>query len=691
MVGHTRIAGLKRLLHPRHLAVFGGRFAAAVIHQSERSGFAGDIWPVNPRRAELGGRPCFPDVESLPQAPDASFVAVPREPSISIVRALAARGAGGAICYASGFAEVGEDGAALQAALVEAAGDLALVGPNCYGILNYLDGVTLWPDVHGGTATEAGVAIITQSGNVGISLTMQQRSLPLGYMISVGNQAALSVADYIEALIEDPRVKAIGIHIESVNDVERFSQAAIAAHDSRVPLVALKVGHSNLGARAALSHTSSLVGVDTLYDAMFERLHIARVQSLPEFLETLKLLAVMGPLPGRRIASISCSGGEAALVADAAETLGMEMPPFDAWQEQRLRATLGPLVQVANPLDYHTYIWGDADAQRQCYATVVAGSQDLTLKVIDYPHASLDESQDWDRSIDALVDAAQEVGARTAVISTLPENLPLPVREKLISHAMVPLQGIQEGMRAVKAAMDIGEWFGRPAPLPIKVFDAAAGDVETIDEWRAKIELKRFGVRVPEGQLADADAVLTVADTIGYPVVLKAANPGLAHKSEVGGVVLNLADADALRRAAEDMHPRCERFLVESMIPAAVAELLVGVTRDAQFGLSLTIGAGGTLVELAGRTRTLLFPVSEEAVRRALDGLEAARLLDGYRGCAAGDRSAVIGAIMAVAAYAEAHAAYLEELDVNPLLVLPDGQGAVAVDALIRMRTEMQE
>jgi acetyl-CoA synthetase len=248
-------AGLARLLRPRHIAVFGGRFAAEVVRQSERIGFAGDIWPVNPGRGEIGGRRCFPDVAALPQAPDASFIAVPREATIEIVRTLAARGAGGAVCYASGFAEAGEEGGALQQALVEAAGDLAVVGPNCYGILNYMDGATLWPDVHGGTRTGEGVAIVTQSGNIGISLTMQQRSLPLAYMISVGNQAVLTVADYIEALIADPRIKAIGMHMESVDDVERFSQVAVAAHGRRVPLVALKVGHSELGAKTALSHT----------------------------------------------------------------------------------------------------------------------------------------------------------------------------------------------------------------------------------------------------------------------------------------------------------------------------------------------------------------------------------------------------------------------------------------------------
>jgi acetyl-CoA synthetase len=685
--------GLTRLLRPRHIAVFGGRFAEEVIRQSERIGFTGDIWPVNPGRRSLAGRRCYRDVGDLPEAPDASFIAVPREANVGLVEALSAQGAGGAVCYASGFAETDDQGRALQAALAGAAGDLAVVGPNCYGVLNYLDGATLWPDVHGGARVDEGVAIVTQSGNIGISLTMQQRSLPLGYLISVGNQAVLSVADYIEALIADARIKAIGIHIESVEDVERFSAVAVAAHAARVPLVALKVGRSELGAEAALSHTSSLVGDDTHYDALFRRLRVARVQTLPELLETLKLLAITGPLPGRRIASISCSGGEAALVADTAASMGMEMPAFGAKEEARLRKTLGPMVNVANPLDYHTFIWGDPDAQRECFSAVLAGKQEVTVKVLDYLSPKLSGTEDWDNTIDVLIDAAGEAGARAALISTLPENLPDHVRTRLQAAGVAPLQGLQEGMGALKVAMDIGAWFAESAgaPLPVTVFNGVGGEtggIETIDEWRAKAELSRFGVDTPRGTLADMDSLLASADGIGYPLVLKAAAPDLVHKTESGAVILNIRDADELKRGADGMRWLGDRFLVEAMAPAAVAELLVGVTRDAQFGLALTIAAGGTLVGLLADARTILFPVTEPAVEEAVGELRIAKLLDGYRGGPPGDRRAAVAAIMAISAYAEAHADRLEELDVNPLLVLPEGEGAVAVDALIRLREE---
>jgi acetyl-CoA synthetase len=223
------------------------------------------------------------------------------------------------------------------------------------------------------------------------------------------------------------------------------------------------------------------------------------------------------------------------------------------------------------------------------------------------------------------------------------------------------------------------------------VFSGIAGDIATLGEWQAKADLNRFGVAVPEGRIADGDSVLSAADAIGYPVVLKSAAGGLIHKSDAGGVVVDVRDADELRRAADCMQSLGSRFLVEAMVSGAVAELLVGVTRDPQFGLALTVGAGGSLVELMADSRTLLFPLTRDAVAEALDALKVAPLLAGYRGGPPGDRRAAIEAILAVAAYAEAHAARLEELDINPLLVLPEGRGAVAVDALIRLREEREE
>ena len=235
---------LTRILRPESIAVLGGSWAVAVIEQCRRMGFAGDIWPVHPTKSELAGLPCFPSIEALPSSPDVAFVGVNRHLTVELVAALQAMGAGGAVCFASGFAEAGVEGAALQARLIEAAGDMPVIGPNCYGLINYLDGALLWPDLHGGQRVKRGVAIVTQSSNLAINLTMQRRGLPIAYMLTLGNQAMVGMAEMIATLAGDDRVTAIGLHIEGVGDAAAFADAVMAARSSRKPIVVMKSGSS---------------------------------------------------------------------------------------------------------------------------------------------------------------------------------------------------------------------------------------------------------------------------------------------------------------------------------------------------------------------------------------------------------------------------------------------------------------
>ena len=656
-------------------------------------GFQGDIWPVHPRHATLEGLPCYRDVDALPAAPDASFVAVPREGTIDIVSRLAARGAGGAVCYASGFAEVGAVGVDLQRQLVRAAGSMALLGPNCYGMLNYLDGVALWPDQHGGERVSRGVAIVTQSGNIGLNLTMQRRALPLAYLITVGNKAGASLESIVDALLQDPRVSAIGLHLEGLDDVAAFSRVALKALRHKLPLVALKSGSSELGARTTMSHTSSLAGPDVLYNALFARFGIARVHDVAALLETLKLLHVHGALPGRRIASASCSGGEASMVADLAQPRGLEMPALPPDAEARLQAVLGDKVAVVNPLDYHTYIWGDRAQQTACFTGLLQSGFDMHLLVLDFPRADRCDGASWQTTLDAWAAAQAATGARTGVVASLPEGLPEEVARGLVTQGIAPMQGLPECLDALVHAAMVGEAQAQAElRLPVAVAERGGGigdksAATTLGEAEAKRALAAFGVPVPDGAVVPAAEAAACAERLGYPVAVKAHASTLAHKTEAGGVQLNLCDAAAVRAAVAAMAHLSDRFLVERMAVGAVAEIIVGVQRDPQFGLSLTLGAGGILVELLQDARTLLLPVRREEVHAALRSLKAWPLLQGFRGRAAGDVEALLGAVLAVAAYAQAHAHALVELDVNPIVVLPRGQGVVAVDALIRLST----
>ena len=703
---------LRRLFSPRHIAVFGGASAQEAVRQCKALGFDGPIWPVHPTRKEMEGLTCFASVQDLPEAPDASFVAVPRQATVEVVRQLAARGAGGAICYASGFAEVGGDGVALQAALVQAAGSMALIGPNCYGMLNYLDGVALWPDQHGGQRQSQGVALITQSGNIGLNLTMQTRGLPLAYLITVGNKAGNSMESLVENLLSDPRVSVIGLHIEGLDDVAAFSRVALKALRQGVPLVALKAGSSTLGAQTAMSHTSSLAGPDALYDALFARCGIARVRDPAGLIETCKFLHVHGPLSGKRIISASCSGGEASLVADLAQPRGLDMPAIPPAAQARLRAVLGDKVHVANPLDYHTYIWGDLAAQTECFSGLMDCGFDATLLVLDYPRLDRCSADSWGTTVDAFAAAASSGGRGATVVASLPEDLPEEYANALMAQGIAPMHGIPDCLDAIAHAARMGAARARSSELhPLSelvplVWQASNAQVDaagvqaapnhtasrapshTLDEAAGKRALAAFGLPAPRGLVVSAAEAADVADSLGYPVVVKAVSAQLAHKTEAGGVQLNVQNAEGVRAAMARMAALSDRFLVEQMATQVVAEIIVGVQRDAQFGLSLTLGAGGILVELLQDVQTLLFPVTRADVQSALRGLKAWPLLAGFRGKAAGDVEALVDAVLAIATYAQANAHRLLELDVNPVLVMPEGQGVLAVDALIRLAGE---
>lgn len=709
MPAAARTENLKRLLKPRHIAFIGGAALADPIRSCESAGFGGDIWVVNPNREAVAGRRCYRSVADLPEAPDASFVAVNRQQSIAVVRELAARGAGGAVAYAAGFAEIGAEGAALQRELVAAAGDLALIGPNCYGLLNYFDGVALWADQHGGRPLERGVAVISQSGNISLNLTMAGRSVPLGYVISVGNQAALGVGDYLEALVEDPRISAIGLYIEGLKDIAGFSRAAARALEKNIPIVALKVGTSEIGAQVAMSHTSSLAGSDQLYDALFARLGILRVGSISGLLETLKLLAVVGPLAGPRLCVFTCSGGESALIADLAEPAGLDLAPFAPAQAEDLRRQMTVFTTIANPFDYNTAVWGDQPALERCFTTAMRSGFDAAALMIDYPDVAGCDPAGWDISVDGFIAAHQATGCPAVVASTLPELLPKSARERLLANGLAPLQGISDTVAALGAAADYARrrrdlLADGAAALILPEPGLGDGEAGLLDEWEAKRRLARHGLGVPDGRRASGEEAPAAARELGFPVALKALGPGLAHKTEAGAVVLGLDSEAAVARAVAQIAARlaenrqvAEAFLVERMIVGAVAELIVGVKRDPAFGLALVLGSGGVLVELLRDSATLLLPTDRRAVERALAGLKSAPLLAGFRGRPKADMKAVIDAVMAVAAFAEAHRAQLVELDVNPLLVLPEGAGApggesgvasggaFAVDALIRL------
>ena len=665
---------LSCLLRPRSIAIIGGgAWCRAVLHQLSKSGFSGDIWPVHPKGGEINGTRVYKSLTDLPSAPDASFIGINRTATIDVVQALSDIGAGGAVCFASGFAEV-EDGADLNAALLAAAGKMPILGPNCYGMINNCDGALLWPDQHGCTPVERGVAILTQSSNIAINLTMQSRALPISYVITCGNQAQTTQAEIALGMLDDPRVTAIGLHIEGFGDIAAWQALARAAADKNIPLIALKVGKSSQAQSATISHTASLAGSDAGAAALLERFGIARVDDLATFLETLKILHAAGPLPSGNIASISCSGGEASLTADLAQDLNLTFPPLTNAQRDALFIALGPKVSLANPLDYHTYIWRDADAMTATFSAMIDPDLALTLLIVDFPRADRCDPTDWDCTVQAALRTRAATGANIAMVATLPELMPEAVAQTLLAGGVIPLNGLREALAATQAAH-------RRRPTDLHIDLSVARDTQPaidLTEADAKTRLSQFGLKVPQ-QIVTDDIRNAPLDTLRYPVALKGI--GIAHKTEAGAVLLDLNSTSEVIAAAQAMP--VTQFLIEEMVTGTVAELLIGIVKDPAHGFVLTVGAGGILTEILQDTFSLLVPTSPKALEQSLKRLKCYKILAGYRGKPAADLAAIVDAILAMQDYVLANLDRIEEIEVNPLICTQSS--AIAVDALIRI------
>ncbi len=659
---------LTRLLRPKSIAVLGGGWAENVIEQCGKMGFEGPVWPVHPTRSRVRGLVAYPSLTDLPGVPDATFVGVNRFATVEVVAGLSAMGAGGAVCFASGWTEAGAQD--LQDKLVAAAGTMPILGPNCYGVINYLDGALLWPDQHGGHRVDRGVALLSQSSNIIINMTMQRRALPVAYVACLGNAAAVGLAELADALLADDRVTALGIYIEGIDDAAGFAALAEAARAAGKGIVCIKSGKTETSRIAAASHTASLAGGGAASSAFLRQIGVAEVNTPSELIETLKILHVHGPGLGRRLCSLSCSGGEAGLVADLAAPFGLQFPDPSPAQRLRLGEILGPIVTIANPLDYHTFIWGDGPRTTDVFATMLAG-YDAGIFVIDPPRADRCDPSSFRPALDAIV-AAQHIAGKPAFpVSSFPENFDEEEAANLISRGVVTLMGLETALVAIRAAQsEAGSSGWRPvAPL-------ALDDAPMLDEAAAKVLLARVGIAVPKGNAATSISALSTVD-LTQPYALKGL--GFMHKTEAGAVRLGLPTV-----AGQTEMPGAAGYLVEEMVTGSVAEVLIGLRRDAVYGISLTLGMGGVTAEVLNDTTTLIWPVTEAEVLAAMQGLRLWPLLDGYRGRPRADVAAVAAMAVRLGTWMAGDAT-LAEVELNPVMVRT--KGAVAADALIRRAT----
>ena len=677
---------LSRLISPKSIAVVGNRGANFAIRESKKLGYNHKIWAIHPTLDFLEGIKCYKDIKDLPEAPDATFIAVNAESAIAIVADLKSIGGGGAVLYASGFGELGEKGIKRNQRLEEAADGMPLIGPNCYGFINSLDGVALWPDVHGCEPVLSGVAIITQSGNIGLNITMQSIGLPIAYMFTLGNQTNTNIADIINAMLDDNRVNAIGLHIEGISDIKSFDVAARRALDKKIPIVAIKSGRTDVSAKIALSHTSSMTGLDQLFNVFFERLGIARVDTVPEFLETLKLLSILGTIDHNGVASMSCSGGEAGMMADLIDGLDITFPSLDDLHKDRVKLALNDFVEVDNPLDYHTFIWGDRKRTSECFKQMISGNFAATMLLLDWPRTQESEQKDWDLTLLALSDAISGTREKTIVLASIADCMPKRIIKECQKYGIAPMIGLDICLKALNHSYRIGLAFQKSSMQSIEILRSLShpSKISTLTEFEGKKLLKKYGIPVPDGKIISSTSeALMAAEKIHYPITLKVSDVELAHKTELGAVMLNINDPLALEKACQDLFKIGSSLLIEKMVQDSVAELIIGVGLDPIFGKYIIIGSGGILVELFKESIPLLFPVNREDVSLALSKLKAFPLINGYRGNPQGDVEMIIDCVMATVKLVSEND--IDELDINPLLVLKRGSGVIAVDTLIKL------
>ena len=693
----TRREHLKRLLNPRHIAFVGGRAVEDCINATRKSGFAGQIWAVHPKYTELAGVACVPSLANLPEPPDATLIAVSRERTVDVVAELSAIGAGGAVSIVGEFAETGEDGVALQARLVAAAGDLALVGPNCMGVMNMFDGMAVWggDNVFSPVAGD-GVALISQSGYVAYSVTNVEQALPLGYAISMGNQAVLNVADYIDAMLDDPRVRAIGLYLEGIVDISAFSTAAMRAVKQGVPLVALKAGGTQESAELAQSHSGTLAVDNEIWSALFRRFAIVEAGSPKALIEALKLLGSPKPPKGNRVVAAANSGGYAAMIGEKGRNVGLDFPAPTKAQRNALRQTVPELVSLMNPLDWNLpwAAMSTPDTSDNGMGLLMDDRCDLLVYFVDWPR-ELDVADVWWPTLEGLIQLNNRMDCPVVIASVLPDGLPADLRLRLANAGVVTLQGLDDTLCAIRTVAQYSILRAQVlADVENRLLSTPAvltGSLVTLNEEMGKALIAEHDIPVPAHATGTFEEVIAAADLLGFPLAVKLLNEDLLHKNRAGAVHLNINDASGLKQAISAIQTSVSRydarldtshFLIENMVEAPRAEFIVGVSHKPGIGHVLVIGRGGTDVEELRDFATLLLPVSAVQIEDAIRRLSLVRKL----GLDQQDIASLVQVVSQVAQFSDQYRDRLVELDVNPIILDTFGN-CTAVDAMMRMRT----
>lgn len=694
-------ASLDRLLRPRSVVIVGasdkpGALGASVLSNLTRNGFAGDIHLINPKRAEIGGRPCLPSVDALPEGVDAAVLAIPRVAVLETVQALAARKVGAAVIFSAGFAEGGEDGLAEQRAIGRIAAEAGMVveGPNCLGMTNFIDRVPLTfveTDARP-LGDRAGIGIVSQSGAMACVLgtTLASRDLGLSFSISTGNEAASGVEDYVDYLLDDASTQVIAMIVEQFRKPRRFLAAARRARALGKTIVLLHPGKSSAARESAATHTGAMAGDYQLMRVKVERAGVIFAETLEELGDIAEIALRCPTIPAGGVAVLGESGAFKALTLDLCEALDLDLPKVDDSNAPALRAALPDFVGVSNPLDLTAQGLVDPDLY---YRTLAALFDDDRFGSIVAGIIQTDPVTVGIKLPPILRAVGELRPAKPVIFAGLDEGADVAQDyiDQLRAFGIPYFPSTERAMRALKrlndhARRDFSE--GDTSPLAAAALPDQGG---VIPEYRAKAILARFGIPFPQGAFCTSvEQATSAAETIGYPVALKAQSADLSHKSDAGGVVLNLRDADELRAgwarlyanvAAHDPALTLDGALLEGMGERGV-ELIIGAKGDPDWGPVILAGFGGVTAEILQDVRLFTPDLPVDAIVRELHQLKQAVLLRGFRGSPALDVEAVAQIIATLGRVLLAEPS-IREIDLNPVIVYPEGKGAVALDALM--------
>jgi acyl-CoA synthetase (NDP forming) len=696
------VLSVERVLKPRSVAIVGASadpraFGNFVLQNLERFGYAGEIHLVSRSSQEINGRPCVNSIDALPEGIDLAVLAIPEAGVLDAVRTLGARKTGATVIFASGYAEAGEEGRARQQVLTEAANatGMALIGPNCMGFTNFEAGVPVTFEAIAPypCAGRKGVGLVAQSGAMAANLrdAFMGRGQPITAAVSTGNEAVLGIEDYLAWFIADVQTSAIAVYAEQIRRPQTFIRLAREARAAGKPIVMLMPGKSARAREAAQSHTGALAGDHATTSVLLAREGVVIVDTLDELFDTTTILARFPVPPAAGTAVMTASGAVKNIVLDFADDIGLELPSLSGPTLQKLTGLLPDFAVADNPLDYTTIGVRNPGLIGELIDAVLADPNvgSLVLAIMGGPPIA--QRDKADHLVPALARAT-----KPAVLAVMGDNNVLePFFVEAIAASGVPFfRSPDRALRACARVATYGESLQRakraqtalPVAIPLPGPVPANG---IFAEYQGKQWLAAAGLPVPPGRLAKGlDDALKIADEIGYPVVLKAQASELPHKSDVGGVVVDLADANALRAGWDKLHASVashrpelvlDGALVEAMGPRGL-ELVVGAKRDAQWGPVVLVGLGGIWIEVLKDVRLVPADMTEADIVVELRRLKAAAVLDGVRGADGVDVGAIATAVAAIGAQMRANP-QITEIDINPLVAYPDR--VLALDALV--------